>query len=167
MNPIELRARTRDFALRVVKLVQALPKTPVADVLGKQLLRSATSVGANYRAACRAQTKPVFVTKMSIVVEEADETIYWLELIRDAELVKPEQLSELIDEAEQICKIMVTSRQLHDTNDWVIKQLDNRSITQSLNIPGGDNVCPGTMMITVMPIMMATTRRSSGHLTLS
>jgi four helix bundle protein len=111
MNPIELRARTRGFALRVVKLVQALPKTPVADVLGKQVLRSATSVGANYRAACRAQTKPVFVTKMSIVVEESDETIYWPELIRDAELVKPEQLSDLMDEAEQILKIMVTARQ--------------------------------------------------------
>ena len=61
MNPIELRARTRSFALRVVKLVQALPKGHVADVLGKQVLRSATSVGANYRAACRAQTKPVFL----------------------------------------------------------------------------------------------------------
>jgi four helix bundle protein len=111
MNPIELRTRTRGLALRVIKLVQALPKTPAADVLGKQVLRSATSVGANYRAACRAQTKPIFVTKMSTVVEEADETIYWLELIRDAELVKPEQLSELIDEAEQILKIMVTARQ--------------------------------------------------------
>jgi four helix bundle protein len=108
MNPIELRARTRSFALRIVKLVQALPKDPVADVLGKQVLRSATSVGANCRAACRAQTKP---TKMSTVVEESDETIYWLELIRDAGLIKPEQLSELVDEAEQICKIMVTSRQ--------------------------------------------------------
>lgn len=111
MNPIELRARTRDFALRVIKLVQALPNTPVANVLGKQVLRSATSVGANYRAACRAQTKPVFITKMSIVVEKSDETIYWLELIRDAELIKPEQLSDLLDEAEQIIKIMVTARQ--------------------------------------------------------
>ncbi len=109
MNPEELRARTRAFALRVVKLVQALPKNAVADVLGKQALRSATSVGANYRAACRAQTRPVFVHKMSIVVEEADETIYWLELIRDAGLVKPPLLTGLIDEAEQIMKIMSAS----------------------------------------------------------
>lgn len=110
MNATELCARTRHFALRVIRLVQALPKTPVADVLGKQVLRSATSIGANYRAACHAQTKPVFVAKMSTVVEESDETIYWLELIRDAELVKPEQLSELIDEADQILKIMPSSR---------------------------------------------------------
>ena len=110
MNPDESCARTRSFALRVVKLVQALPKDSVADVLGKQVLRSATSVGANYHAACRAQTKPVFVAKMSIVVEESDETVCWLELIRDAELVKPEQLSGLIDEAEQSLKIMSASR---------------------------------------------------------
>lgn len=73
-------------------------------------MRSATSVGANYRTACRAQTKSVFVAKMSIVIEEADDTIYWLELIRDTELIKPEQLSSLLDEAEQILKIMIASR---------------------------------------------------------
>lgn len=109
MNADELRARTRVFSLRVIKLVQALPRNAVADVLGKQVLRSATSVGANYRAACRAKTKPTFLHKMSIVVEEADETVYWLELIHDAELVKPDQLIGLIDEAEQILKIMSAS----------------------------------------------------------
>ncbi len=110
MNPDELRARTRAFSLRVVKLVQSLPKNMVADVMGKQVLRSATSVGANYRAACRAQSDAMFISKLSIVVEEADETVYWLELIRDAGLVKPELLAELIDEAEQILKIMAASR---------------------------------------------------------
>lgn len=110
MNPDELRARTRTFSLRVVKLVQSLPKNMVADVMGKQVLRSATSVGANYRAACRAQSGAMFIAKLSIVVEEADETVYWLELIRDAGLVKPELLAELIDEAEQILKIMASSR---------------------------------------------------------
>lgn len=110
MNPDELRARTRAFSLRVVKLVQFLPKGMIADVLGKQVLRSATSVGANYRAVCRAQSDAMFISKLSIVVEEADETMYWLELIRDAELVKPELLAELIDEAEQILKIMAASR---------------------------------------------------------
>ncbi len=109
MNADELRARTRTYALRVVKLVQALPKNMVADVLGKQVLRSATSVGANYRAACNAATRPVFLHKMSIVVEEADETVYWLEMIRDAKLVTPEKLASLIDEAEQIIKIMSAS----------------------------------------------------------
>ncbi len=110
MNPDELRARTRAFSLRVVKLVQSLPKGMVEDVLGKQVLRSATSVGANYRAVCRAQSDAMFVSKLSIVVEEADETVYWLELIRDAGLIKPELLAELIDEAEQILKIMAASR---------------------------------------------------------
>jgi four helix bundle protein len=110
MNPDELRARTRAFSLRVVKLVQSLPKNMVADVMGKQVLRSATSVGANYRAVCRAQSDAMFISKLSIVVEEADETVYWLELIRDAGLVKPELLAELIDEAEQILKIMAASR---------------------------------------------------------
>ena len=110
MNADELRARTRAFSLRVIKLVQSLPKSYVAEVLGKQLLRSATSVGANYRAACRAQSKAMFISKLSIVVEEADESVFWLELIRDAELIKPELLMDLLDEAEQIMKIMSASR---------------------------------------------------------
>ncbi len=110
MNPDELRARTRAFSLRVVKLVQTMPKNMIADALGKQVLRCATSVGANYRAACRAQSGAMFIAKLSIVVEEADETMYWLELIRDAGLVKPELLADLLDEAEQILKIMASSR---------------------------------------------------------
>ena len=110
MNADELRLRTRAFSLRVIKLVQALPKNVVADVLGKQVLRSATSVGANYRAACRAQSGAMFIAKLSIVVEEADETVYWLELIRDAGLVKLELLVDMLDEAEQIVKIMASSR---------------------------------------------------------
>lgn len=110
MNADELRARTRAFSLRVVKLVQSLPQNMVSDVLGKQVLRSATSVGANYRAACRAQSDAMFISKLSIVVEEADETVYWLELIRDAGLIKAELLAELIDESEQILKIMASSR---------------------------------------------------------
>ena len=106
----QLRARTRAFALRVIKLVQALPPDMVGGILGKQVLRSSTSVGANYRAACRAETKPLFSHKLSITVEEADETVYWLELIRDAELVKPQLLVGLLDEAEQLTKIMAASR---------------------------------------------------------
>ena len=116
MDPEELRSRTRAFSLRVIKLVQTLPKNMIADVLGKQVLRSATSVGANYRAACRAQSGAMFISKLSIVVEEADETVYWLELIRDAGLVKPEKLVDLIDEAEQITKIMASSRKTAKQN---------------------------------------------------
>jgi four helix bundle protein len=109
MNADKLRARTRRFALCVVKLVQALPGDMAGEVLGRQVLRSATSVGANYRAACRAYTGPLFRNKLSIVVEEADETVYWLELIRDAEIVEPSRISGLIDEADQLMRIMSAS----------------------------------------------------------
>jgi four helix bundle protein len=110
MNADELRTRTRAFSLRVVKLVQTLPKNMVADVIGKQVVRSATSVGANYRAACRAQSRAMFIAKLSIVVEEADETVYWLELLRDTSLIETKLLADIIDEAEQIMKIMAASR---------------------------------------------------------
>lgn len=116
MNADELRARTRAFSLRVIKLIQSLPKSLVAEVLGKQLLRSATSVGANYRAATRAQSHAMFVSKLSIVVEEADESVFWLELIRDAGLIKPERLADLLDESEQIMKIMSASRKTAKNN---------------------------------------------------
>ena len=86
-NPDQLRQRTKTFALRVIKLVEALPKTTTAAVLGKQLLRSATSVGANYRAACRARSTAEFVAKMGIVEEEADECIYWMAIIGETKLV--------------------------------------------------------------------------------
>ena len=85
-------ARTKSFALRVIKLVDAMPRSLAAEVIGKQLLRSATSVGANYRAACRAQSHAEFAAQLSIVVEEADETVYWLELLRESSLLKPERL---------------------------------------------------------------------------
>lgn len=116
MRADELRLRTRTFALRVIKLVQALPKNYIGEVLGKQLLRSATSVGANYRAACRSQSHKMFVAKMSIVVEEADEVVYWLELIRDAGLMKAELLTDLLLEAEEIVKIMSSSRKTASQN---------------------------------------------------
>ncbi|MCX7608780.1 MAG: four helix bundle protein [Anaerolineales bacterium] len=116
MKPEELRERTRAFALRVIKLVQALPETYLGEVLGKQLLRSATSVGANYRAACRSQSRRMFIAKMSIVVEEADEVVYWLELIRDAGLIRAELLSGLLLEAEEIVKIMSSSRKTASQN---------------------------------------------------
>ena len=92
MTAEELKARTKAFALRVIKLVDAMPRSLAAQVIGKQLLRSATSVGANYRAACRAQSHAEFAAQLSIVVEEADETVYWLELLRESSLLKPERL---------------------------------------------------------------------------
>lgn len=81
MKADEMKQRTRVFALRVIRLVEALPKTRTAEVLGKQLLRCGTSVGANYRASCRAKSQADFIAKMGIVEEEADEAIYWIELL--------------------------------------------------------------------------------------
>ena len=103
-----LETRTRAFALRVVRLVQSLPKEDVARILGRQLLRSATSVGANYRAARRARSNAEFVAKLGIVEEEADETIYWLELLADVGCVKPHRLNDLIQEANELLAIIIT-----------------------------------------------------------
>ncbi|MEQ8848728.1 four helix bundle protein [Botrimarina sp.] len=83
----EIRQRTREFGLRAIRLVRSLPSDMVADTLGKQLLRSATSVGANYRAACRARSAAEFRSKLGICEEEADESIYWIELLVDSKLV--------------------------------------------------------------------------------
>ncbi|MEM2126074.1 MAG: four helix bundle protein [Candidatus Methanosuratincola sp.] len=110
MDEETLKARTKTFALRVIKLVESLPKGMVGEVLGKQLLRSATSVAANYRAACRARSQAEFVSKMSIVVEEADESLLWLELISEAGVLNPARLQDLIKEANELTSIFVVSR---------------------------------------------------------
>ncbi len=105
----DLRVRTREFALRVVRLVDALPNGRAADMIGKQILRSATSVGANYRAACRARSTAEFLAKMGIVEEEADETAYWLDLLTDIGIVKAELLAPLRTEADEIVAMVVAS----------------------------------------------------------
>lgn len=110
MNDSELKQRTKRFALRVMKLVGALPENAVGRPIGNQLIRSATSVGANYRAACRGRSKAEFVSKLSIVIEEADESCYWLELIIEGQLLAKEKVEPLLDEANQITAIMVASR---------------------------------------------------------
>jgi four helix bundle protein len=110
MTSEELKARTKAFALRVIKLVDAMPRTRAGQVIGRQLLRSATSVGANYRAACRAQSHAEFAAKLSIVVEEVDETVYWLELLRESSLLKPERLAKILKEANELVAIAVASR---------------------------------------------------------
>lgn len=109
MNPEELKVRTRAFALRIIRLAESLPETPTAKVIRNQLLRCGSSVGANYRAACRARSKADFVSKMGIVEEEADETIYWMELLIDADIVKRHRIAELLDEANQILSIVISS----------------------------------------------------------
>lgn len=86
------KRRTKLLSLRIIKLFQALPKTDEARIIGKQLLRAATSVAANYRAACRSRSEAEFFSKISIVVEEADETLFWLEILNEAKIVTTEKL---------------------------------------------------------------------------
>ena len=109
-RPEELRQRTKEFALRVIKLFRALPRTEEARVLGKQILRSGTAVAANYRSACRARSRADFVSKVGITVEEADETAFWLELLIDAGIVKKEKLESLVAEANELVRIFQASR---------------------------------------------------------
>ncbi len=109
MNSEELKTRKRGFALRIIRLAESLPEAPAAKVIRNQLLRCRSSIGANYRAACRARSKADFVSKMGIVEEEADETIYWMELLIDAGIVKQSRMAELLDEAGQILSIVISS----------------------------------------------------------
>ncbi len=110
MTPKELQARTKAFPLRVIRLMDVLPRSTAGQVIGRQLLRSATSVGANYRAACRAQSHADFAAKLSIVVEETDESLYWLELLEESSLINPEKLAELLKEANELLAISVAAR---------------------------------------------------------
>ena len=109
MTEDELKQRTKQFALRIMKLVGALPNTPVGRTIGNQLVRCGTSVGANYRAACRGRSKADFIAKLGIVVEEADESAYWLELIIDGKLLKCELVESLLQEANELTAIFTSS----------------------------------------------------------
>ena len=109
MTELEFKKRTKEIALRIIKLVDSLPKTSSAQVIGKQLLRSGTSVGANYRAACRGKSTADVIHKLSIVEEEGDETIYWMELLVDAELVPAKKLSQLMKDMNEIVAMTVAS----------------------------------------------------------
>ncbi len=109
MNEQEFKQRTKRFGLRVMKFVEALPRKMVAQVLGKQLLRSATSVGANNRAACRGRSVADVLNKLGIVEEEADESAYWMEMIIEAGLMPESRLADLIKEANEIVAMTVAS----------------------------------------------------------
>jgi len=105
----EIRQKTKKFALEIMKLVEQLPNDFVVNVIKKQMLRSGTSVGANYRAVCRAKTKPDFIFKMGIVEEEADETRFWLELLEESGKVEKKKTDKIYKEASQILAIAVAS----------------------------------------------------------
>jgi four helix bundle protein len=110
MNADDLKKRTKQFALRILKLVAALPNTVTGRAIGGQLVRAGTSVGSNYRAACRGRSKAEFVAKIGIAEEEADESVYWMEVIIEGELLKRRQVVSLMNEAEELTKIFARSR---------------------------------------------------------
>ena len=110
MDKQGLKDRTKRFALRVIRLIRALPNTLEGREIGKQLLRAGTSVAANYRAACRARSKVEFLSKLGIVEEEADESAFWLELIIETKLLEKHQVESLEKEANELVAIMVSSR---------------------------------------------------------
>ena len=109
MSELDLKKRMKAFAIRILKLVDALPKTTAGRALASQIVRSGTSVAANYRAACRAKSPADFIAKMGIVEEEADETLFWLELLEEADLVPAAKLMAIKQEANELIAITVAS----------------------------------------------------------
>ena len=110
MDKHELQGRTKQFALRILKLVDALPRTVAGRAISQQLVRAATSVGANYRSACRARSRAEFAAKLGIAVEEADESLYWLELISEGKLLPQHKIALLLDEAGELTAILASGR---------------------------------------------------------
>src|SRR5215471_5734086 len=110
MDKRELQNRTKQFALRVLNLVDALPRSTAGRAISSQLVRAATSVGANYRSACRARSRAEFAPKLGVALEEADESLYWLELIRDGKLLPENKLSRLLNEADELTAILASGR---------------------------------------------------------
>jgi four helix bundle protein len=109
MKHQNLQTRTKQFALQVIKFCEGLPKDETSRTLARQLLRSGTSVGANYRAACLAKSKPTFISKMGDVLEEADESGFWVELLVDAGKVEPQPATPILSEAKELVAIAISS----------------------------------------------------------
>ena len=110
MNPEIMKKRTKQFALRIIKLARALPKTIDGRTIGNQIIRCGTSVASNYRAACRARSRAEFIAKLGIVEEEADESVFWIEIIIVSEFMKKELVELLLKEANEITVMIVSSK---------------------------------------------------------
>jgi four helix bundle protein len=117
MDSIEMSTRTKRFGLRIIKLVDALPDTITGRAIGSQIVRSGTGVGANYRSAIRGRSKKEFSAKVGVSLEECDETAYWLEMIVEGELLPENRISELLEEADELCKILYTTQRSSRKND--------------------------------------------------
>jgi len=109
MTPEELRRRTKLFAVNVIRFANTLPSDPVTGVITRQLVKSGTSVAANYRSSCRAKSKPDFISKMAVAEDEADETQFWLELLVESSMVTAATVALLVNEADQLIRIFVAS----------------------------------------------------------
>ena len=123
-QPEQLRARTKQFAIRIVRVFKSLPKNDEARIIGKQLPRAGTSVAANYRAVCRSRSKAEFISRMSVVVEEADETAFWLELLIETSIIPGVRLRDLLAEANELLAIFAASV-------WTARQ---KRKSQSVNV---------------------------------
>ena len=119
-----MKKRTKQFALRTIQLCESLPETRTGRVIANQLLRSGTSVGANYRAACRARSSPDFVNKIGITLEESDESAYWMELIVEANLIPESRVSNLLQEADELTAIFNAS---HKTANLNLREVNRKS----------------------------------------
>lgn len=114
----KFRNRTKKFVIDNIRLYRSLPKTEEAKIVGKQLLRSSSSVGSNYRAACRARSQAEFHSKISIVVEEADESVFWMEVLIEADIIKQSEIINLMNEANEILKVVSSARKtISDKNN--------------------------------------------------
>ncbi|CAG0946872.1 hypothetical protein ANRL1_03381 [Anaerolineae bacterium] len=120
----EMKNRTKKFALRVIRMSEALPRSLAGKVIGSQALRSGTSVGANYRAVCRARSEKDFVNKLGVVLEESDETAYWIELIVEANLLPPPKVTALLKEANELTAIFTAS---HKTANLRLRRKNRKS----------------------------------------
>lgn len=137
MTEKDLKTRTRQFALRVMKLVTSLPRTTAGKAIGGQLVRSGMSVGANYRAACRGRSKAEFIAKLGIVEEEADESAYWMELIIAAALLPQSRVQPLLREAIELTAIMAASRKSASRNALPTRKSNIPNAASRRNNGGG------------------------------
>jgi four helix bundle protein len=143
MTTQEVKNRTFDFGMRVINVVETLPRTETARILGRQLLRAGTSVGANYRAAARARSPADFISKLGVVEEECDESAYWIEMILARKLLNPAKLNNLHTEANELLAIIVasikTARHTNQVRSMTRKQIRN-SQSAIHNRKGGEHV---------------------------
>ncbi len=135
MNEDELVDRTKQFALRIIQVVRALPKTPEARAIGDQMVRSGPSVHANYRAACKARSRAEFIAKLGTVEEEADETAGWLDLLVASQILPEKKLQSLLQEARELTAIFAASRKTALRNEQL--QIANRK--SQMRRPSGNN----------------------------